>query len=126
MGLDLTLGIINPVHGDEGGGRTRWLAYDRLSLDRDYALFGPLGSGDTDYGEKVIRTWELGPFDYVRWYGDEGLEERSNDPYGTTLTYTVAGEFAKIEPGERSEWNTAVFAFLAALPPRTPVVLWWS
>jgi len=108
MGMDLTLAI------DLWPGLNRsLLAYDRMSVTRNYDLFDQ------------IRTLEPRPLErYLDWYGDEGIERRDDDPYGAVLTYLTAGELGKLDPGEG--WlNVAAWAYLRALPPNTTVLLWW-
>ncbi len=57
---------------------------------------------------------------------DNGFVARSNDDRGNALTYTYAGDLARLtKPEHATERNKAVFAYVKALPPKTPIVLWW-
>lgn len=110
MGIDLTL---SPAQ--YGSGTSSDLADTRVSLDRDYALFDQI---------KALPSW-LTRFP-LYWYGDDGVNLRSTDPYGDPLRYVCAVEFAAIKPADdATAWNRAAIAFLAALPPDTRVYLWW-
>jgi hypothetical protein len=120
MGLDLTLCPIQ--YSDVKW----WLAYDSLRLCRDYRLFSHFGNIGRTEVKPVVEPMPLPKQTLLEWYGDEGLERRSNDPYGTPLTYIFAREFCKIKLDNLNPWNKAVIAFIQSLPEDTPVVLWWS
>ncbi len=90
------------------------LAYDRLALLRDYELFERI--------KKVPTT----PVPMIQNYEDEGIRNRTTDPYGDPLTRCTAGALSEIpEPKGLHPWNRAVMAFVRALPGNTPIVLWW-
>jgi len=94
----------------------RILGYERLSLShQDYELFDRIRA-------------EATPIDGVLLsYEDEGIKDRSDDPYGTQLTFLTAHRLAKhFEGVEMEAWDAAVLAFVKALPPSTRIVLWWS
>jgi len=119
MGLDLTVAPIQ-FHTMDW-----WLANNRLSFDRNYALFSqiaPIGRGD---GKLVCKPKPLPEGKRLDWYADEGCKQVTEDPYGTPLTYVPAAEFRKVKPKGTNDWNKAILAFLKTLPPDTPVVLWW-
>lgn len=94
----------------------RVLAYNRLRLElQDYRLFDRIKAEAVPLSEGVS------------WYEDEGLKQRSADPYGSPLTVLTAYAVARHLSGVRLyHWDAAVLAFLNALPPETRVVLWWS
>ncbi|MCK9569110.1 hypothetical protein M0R72_09225 [Candidatus Pacearchaeota archaeon] len=106
MGIDLT---VCPIRDDRPG-------YDRLQIDRDSELFDLV---------KQLPTLSIpDPVDF-NWYEQDGIEKRATDEYGFPLTYCNAGQFRKIDASKQEGWNHAVLMFLQALPPSTPVVLWW-
>jgi len=104
-----------------------WLCYDRLGLNRNYELFAQIDEEKSRMPaiEAVCDPKDIPQGKRVHWYGDDGLKTITEDPYGCGLTYVDAREFANVEPGETGDWNKAVLAFLKALPPETPIVLWW-
>lgn len=113
MGIDLT---IVPSRHDEI--LTGWfLAYDRLSVTRDYDLFDR------------VRAIKARPFPddfHFDWYDDSGVERKKEDPYGDGLKYVKSIELANaFSNGELSVRNKALASFLSALPPETWVILWW-
>ena len=112
MGVDLTL-CPEPHYT---GGSGSFLAYDRIALARDRDLWDRLA--------ETLPTETLPVGVTVEWYGDEGIEPLTEDPYGTRLTWARAASFAAIDPGE-TRHNRAVWAFLAALAPDRRVVLYW-
>lgn len=114
MSLDLTL---CPY---DWPGRIDWdffLAYTRLRC-----------GGASGFAERLERSGvtphPLPPRSRFSWYGDEGLKDYTTDPYGTPLTYLTAAELLSVAPPE-NERGPSVWAYLKALPPDTPVVLWW-
>lgn len=122
MGIDLTL---CPMPSNDP---SWWLGYDRLSLKRNYSLFAQMGDmQNSGYPAPVLEPLELPQGTRFDWYGDEGIEELKTDPYGCELTYLRAHDFLKLklDPENMHPWNLAVIKFIQALPPETPVVLWW-
>jgi hypothetical protein len=131
MGIDLTLcpdkqsalyGLTVPTTAD-------WhLAYCRLKLHRHAALFDAMSA---------LKPVPLPANVRFSWYGDEGLEDRTTDPYGGPLTYLPAGVFHALDlsanmltlhrhpPLRLDPWNAAILHFLRAVPDHTRVVLWW-
>jgi len=96
--------------------RTHLMA-ERLTLDRCYNLF-----------DRVKEKPAVPIPAAVLHYDDErGVVERVTDSYGEPLMQVWAGVLAAIPEEEWgwSEWNRAARAYLAAIPPDTPVVLWW-
>jgi len=49
----------------------------------------------------------------------------TKDPYGEPLTYSTAGELAKLDCNGFSEWNKDVLRRIKRLKPETKVVLFW-
>lgn len=123
MGMALTLlPYRNP------GPWVEHLAYDRLALHQDYMLFAQIDQGVMGKGRgvrQVCRPQRLPIKMRLMWYGDGGIEDASEDPYGAPLTYVAAGELATVDCGYTDPWNRAVFEMMKALPKDTPVVLWW-
>jgi hypothetical protein len=108
MGLDLTLAV------DTFSLSNRSLAYERLTVDRDYELFDAIDKIET---EEVKEIW---------WYEDEGVTIRSEDPYGAPLRKAKVKDVANAFSGVRcSPKNSAVRAYLLALPPDTEIIFWW-
>lgn len=118
MGVDLTFCI---GHTEATLDDMDWfLAYQKLQCPRNYDLHQRIEAKNP----QPIR-WK---FD---WYGDEGIERRTEDPYGTQLTYLHADEIAAAfaewlptEPNTHSSFK-ALHAYFSNLEPATVVVLWW-
>lgn len=67
----------------------------------------------------------------VEWYGDEGLEVFTTNPYGNPLEWTTAGSIVRVssmgdQPRDLGVWDKAVVAMLADLPEDLIVYVWWS
>jgi hypothetical protein len=125
MGLDLTLvpkqwGKFNP-HA-----RDWFLAHTRIDLDRDYYIFDQIENHrDTGVRQVCDPKSMPGNVDFD-WYYDDGHRKTLEDPYGSPLKFVLARELTKVNlSAGASAWNKAVFAMIRALPPETPVVLWW-
>ncbi len=121
MGVDLTVVPIRYPNLDW------WLAYNRIGLDRSYALFRQFKPFD-NAPEAEIAPLPLPPNVKFQWYGDDGLKEQATDSYDTPLTFVYAADFARLKIDEiypLSPLNRAVIAMMAQLPADTPVVLWW-
>jgi hypothetical protein len=86
MGLDLTL------CPDSYPMLRSFLAYTRLGLDRDYRVFDQVGA---------LPARPLAAGRSFRWYGDEGLVDRTEDPYGSALKCLTAGELAGVARKQR-------------------------
>jgi hypothetical protein len=94
------------------------LANNRLSLLRDYGLYNVIKSQNVKELPSNVK---------FEWYFEKGVETTTTDSWGAKLTFVDAREFKKIktERFNPSKWNRAVLKFLASLPPKTPVVLYW-
>jgi hypothetical protein len=112
MGVDLTIiiekySLSGPI-----------LAYDRLSFKgRHYDLWEQLDAAGTPVTEGV------------EWYGDEGIEHRTTNPYGDPIKSLTAYQFVRtwdefIEFG--NAWDSAIVAFIRALPPTVKIILWFN
>jgi len=125
MGVDLT---VCPVRWDN---THWWLLHERISFDRNYELFAQMGltGVEDEAGNDIVAVMEDSPVPEgkrVEVYGDEGIEVCTTTPYGDPLTFVRAKEFRKVKTDKTiGKWNLAVIRFLRALPPETPVVLWW-
>ena len=100
----------------------------RIELEWDEELFALVGPPNEEPppGHRPRRLPGNVTF---RWHGDEGLHDRTCDARGNRLTFLTAGELDALRPAAKataSWWNQAVFAFIAALPAETPVVLFWD
>jgi hypothetical protein len=110
VGIDLT---VCPIIGN---GTSWWLGYNRLKFNNDNDLY------DLVKQLPVLPLPHEVDFD---WYEDDGVKKQVIDSKGNSLTFTHAGHFRKIDLSYYKGWNFAVLTFLQALPPTTPVVLWW-
>jgi hypothetical protein len=121
MGLDLTVAPIRHTSSNW------WLGHTRIDFDRNYDLFGQIADCGRGGGPPVIPPpMPIPPGVRFDWYSDEGIKTETCDPYGEPLTYVIAGWFSKVNaPEQTGKWNRAVLQMLQALPPETPVVLWW-
>lgn len=128
MGLDLT--IIPYVYGNEERMKSEKISivgYSRLSFHRQYELFACFTDMGTEYAKPAIKTSKMSLPVYV--YEDEGIKERTKDPYGSKLTYCLAGEFNKIDVAFEDypycQWNKAIIEMIKLLPSDTPIILYW-
>ena len=96
-----------------------FLAHTRINTDRHYAF------------QDAVRALHPQPLpSYIKfdWYGDEGIRRRTDDAYGSPLTYLEAHRFADIPQAvldATSPWNRGCVLLLCTIAPQTPVVLWW-
>src|SRR5689334_15649782 len=91
------------------------LATASLRFDRDQRLLSQL---TREADPCLVRTLPEGL--KVGHYEDEGLRFDDADRYGKPLTWTTSAEVQRLNlPDDLSDWNRAVLAFLAALPPDT-------
>ena len=99
-----------------------FLAYDRLSCPRWYALFDAINL------KPQVSFPASCKFD---WYGDEGLAATTEDAYGGPLKYIRAGDLAAAfketigDRGEDSHQLLALHAYFSNLKENTAVVLYW-
>ena len=120
MGLDLTL---CPDRHSDGLG---WfLAHTRIDLDRHYDVFGQISETGRSSFVPVCKPQPLPRDARFDWYGDDGIERKTVDPYGTKLTDVSAGELARVDVSDSTPWNKAVFEMMKALPDDIRVVLYW-
>ena len=112
MGVDLRLIIVHDKN------RRWWLANNTLGLDRDYTLQA--------YIKNAERPKPLPDSVTLTVYGDDGVYDAKEDPYGDSLTWIESKSFGAVPiVTEFSSWNSAVITFLKMLPRDTAVVLWW-
>jgi hypothetical protein len=119
MGTDLYVCPISNYPDGYDPDHDIWhLSSNKLSLLRDYELYGVI---------KALNVKELPANVKFDRYTDDGIETVATDSWGVKLTFVDAREFKKIktEKFNSSKWNVAVLKFLASLPPKTPVVLYW-
>lgn len=116
MGVDFSI-VIYPYNLD----RRLVLGYDRLSFSRNYELYDKIGK---------FNLQKLFP-NKLYWYGDDGLEELTEDAYGTDLEYCYAGEFNKLKYKKSdigkliNQSDYAIIQYLIMLPEKYIVVLYW-
>ncbi len=128
MGLDLAISPLSS--GTYADAINFWhLAYQRLEFNRDYSVFAQIAGSDFSRDHtppaQVCKPKPVPSTVSVRWYEDEGLTARTTDPYGSALTYVTAGELAKVDVADAGRQTQAVMAFVRALEPDTPILLWW-
>ena len=114
MGLDLTVYPITVARSND-----RWLAYQRLGLERDYDLFDRIKR--LEWFPLLVRN-----VSHVDFYRDEGIESDTEDAYGNPLRFVLAGSFKDVAQPDDTQWNRAVLNFLASIPPAMPVILDWN
>ena len=96
-----------------------WMAGDCLTVHRD-AMMGVL----MDDGEEPCQIKERNmPKDMKFFFPDSDLKKpEDNDE----LSWVYAGDLAKVKPPkETCSWNRAILKFMAAIDPKTVVVLRW-
>jgi hypothetical protein len=87
-----------------------------LRFERDSALFAGLAERARPLPEGLR----------VGSYEDAGLTFTAVDRAGGPLTFITPPDLAGLpSPGEISPWNSAVLAFLRALPGDARIVLFW-
>lgn len=124
MGIDLTLCPVRHDHGKDSGSI---LVYTRLDFNmRDYDLWKKIQAEAIPLGVPVS------------WYMDQGIEDVTEDPYGSPLTFITAHRLLKIidehfkssdelwiRSGNRGHWDLGCLAFIRALNPDRRIILWW-
>jgi hypothetical protein len=116
MGIDLKL-----LASQFREARGEFLATAVMRLDRDAGLFAQLARD----AEPCLVS-PLPPGLKVGHHEDEGLRWDETDRYGVPLTFTTPAALARLRPaGDLGPWNSAVLAFILALPQDTRVVLYW-
>lgn len=114
MGVDLALSPIDNACATMAS--LGFLCFNRLDTDRDYRLQDAVRAiAKTDGTNGQI--WGT--------YQDDGLDRSGEDAYGEPLMSLPAVKLLAARHDDMSEWNRAVWAFLEAMPPETPVVLYW-
>ena len=113
MGLDLTIMPVRPLDGIGG----MVLGYERLQFGRDSEFFDVL--------KDKVPVHPLPSGVKVGIYGDEGLRETRENPYGEEMVYAMAGEMGNFKHPETHQKNEAILAYIKALPENTPIILEW-
>jgi hypothetical protein len=126
MGVDLRL--IPATHGRFDGPTSPFvLGHAVLHLDRDYGLWDRL---------RAIPSEPIPQDSFSSWFArrEDGENEYgycNEDPYGNRLRWVRAGDLATVltqydrDEGETPPNTRAAAAYVAALHPDTPVVLYW-
>ncbi|MEK7195181.1 MAG: hypothetical protein AAB655_00630 [Patescibacteria group bacterium] len=106
-----------------------------LYLDQDYSILSRISrpNGDaTQDDPKMPRSDDVPVYPLPEQLQIRVAQYNSpatrSDRYGKELTYTHAGELGRLpdpEPEETTKFNRAILAFVRALPPNLPVVLYW-
>jgi hypothetical protein len=101
--------------------RNELLPTATLRFERDSALFSKLSR---DAVPCLVRP--LPPDLKVGYYDDAGVVFTQVDRSGEPLTCVTRADLAGLErPDGLSPWNSAVLAFLLALPENIRIVLYW-
>jgi hypothetical protein len=111
-----------------------FLVHNRLQFTEDYRIFSQIidvskhTREDGPWHSPVVTPIRLPENTSLFMYHDEGLiEETRNDLDGSPICYLPASEFGKIDfPEDTKQPNLAIKAFLAALPPESMIILYWS
>ncbi|KXK08790.1 MAG: hypothetical protein UZ21_OP11001000345 [Microgenomates bacterium OLB22] len=121
MGLDLTLILVNEPGGIN---KVSHYAKNTLRLERE-GFYGQFLSSQGDPAKVQAR-----PIPKRLWVGvytDEGLQMTREDAYGEELMWLYAHELlATLSLCVRNRWNKAIMAFIKAIPPETPIILYWG
>lgn len=138
MGVYLDLLIPNPqVIGPEGLDANWGNAFrvvTRIPVRQDYRVYAQLRDlrGDTMGADRPdvpkrphIEPRALPSDVHIPLYGDNGRREVDSDTLGRPLTFVTAGQLRVLQVEQSSPWNRALKALLSALPPTTPIVLYW-
>lgn len=134
MSVDLTLYFLKDGADLTRGGSS---VLAEIHPDRQYEFYCQLTSAVADY--VVAEAWEskvIPPQVQVEqlpaqyWFevvdGSERKRTR-NDGWGNRLTFVYAEDFARVMPHkDASPRNLAILSFVKALPPDTPIILYWS
>lgn len=123
----LASGLEPPMTGDA------FTAVTRIAVTQDYAIYGQLDphfavyrkDGRLDIPEQPHIHPQPLPADVrVFLHGDREIRE---DAFNEPLTWCTAEQLYALRTpsdGEHS-WSHAIMAFIRALPPSTPIVLYW-
>lgn len=104
------------------------LLHDKLCMEGQRDLFGLIR-------DKLPTVPWLYLVDEENWpsrHTDEGIVTVSMDDYDEPLRVALAKDFgpllreAKKAGVKPYRWNEAIFRFIAAMPPGTPIVLFWT
>jgi len=110
MGVDLALLPVEYEHNNSGS------AFSRLTLERRKDLWDS------------IEALPQQPIHSVTGYLGDGFRTITQTPYGTVLTWVYAEEFSNLNKHsaiQDNSFNAAIWAFLATLPPKTKIILYW-
>lgn len=119
MGAELTLFALD---GRESLRETRAWTVNGLTLQRDNRVFAQL-SDVFDEVPTVITPRQIPPYMTCVMLTERGREESTTDRMGCPLTFVFAGELSRLQVNGTD--NTAVMAWIRALPEDTPIILYW-
>jgi hypothetical protein len=101
--------------------RGEFLATATLRFDRDYGLMAQFA---LDAKPCLVKPMPAGL--KVGHYEEEGVRWDEMDRQGASLTFTTPEDMRRLRiPEDLSPWNTAILAFLRALPLDARIVLYW-
>jgi hypothetical protein len=119
MGLDLTL---LPLHHQSEITSRNIMCYDKLRVRREDDIINMLREDDPT----TLVTQALPPGAKLVSPMYEPKKTSRKDPYGDELKYAFAKDFKKFKwPEEMDRRNKGVRAYLKALPPDIPIILYW-
>lgn len=106
---------------------------DQLEFDQEYDLFPQIQRHGRDatqddphtQAHECVKTMPL-PKQLQISLAEYNSDKTRQDRYGDELTFTTAGELGVAALShETTQINRAVMAYVRALPPKTPIVLYW-
>lgn len=116
MGVDLTLlPLLSPDY---------WVSHDVIQTERRRELWDPIMALPVKPIPKVLTSY----LSRDKISGETCYGEMTEDPYGSQLTYTTAGDLYSVREHEGvkdNEKNRAVWAWLSQMPRDWPIVLYW-
>ena len=110
MGVDLSLFPVGHVIARD------WCSFSRIEVNRRRELW------------PAVHALPAVAIGTLTGYLDKGFHAETTDKYGARLKAVTAGDLATLAaaPGIADDsQNRAVWAYLAALPPATDIVLYW-
>lgn len=122
MGVDLYL---LPVDGELGA--ADWFSHTLLSCERRRELWDAISAMPSREVPEEFSSF-LGRVPDGSMEGEHGYGNTQEDPYGDRLRYTTAKDLVTLA---QHEWvtdnpkNRAIWAYLAAAPPKMKVCLYW-
>ncbi len=136
MGIALTLLLPSKRYSSRVLKQPDVYCPDRLEMTKDNGIFGqlikishPRNDGSGIPLKPSIKSHPLPSklrVAYLTEDEDGGLLSTRKDGYHEPMRFVYAKDFALLEmPGNASDVNKAIVAFTKAMPPDTPLFLFW-